>query len=587
MKPVWGFACGVLLALSLHAHGEAKRETSPAANQQALVALARLYGAVRYFYPGDAVVRVPWDRFLIEAAGKTAHVKDEAEIGPLMKRQFESVVPQLEIQRHPFDAVSASSQPPPPYIVEWRHYGLGIGQQTPSRTYRSFRVNRDEADDASSRLAADWPRHATFELVAGWHARFPTALASDAALIGKAQDRQLNEAAAGLPRWDTQRPEVTRDQSLAAGIALWSIAHQFYPYWADVEVNWEDALLEFAGRVPEKQTRKSLRDSLRRLAARLADGHAGVNDMASQDRRGLLPMKVRPVGDRFVVTAASAGTGLAPGDEIVSMNGRDIKDVMRELRETTSSGAHARDWLAAMNLESGELGAKAKLGLRRGNEGLEAELAYGSQILAEKRPEAITELEPGIHYVDLSRFDAGSFQEALAVLSKGTAIIFDMRGYPTGAATAVVPYWMTRKEEIKWMQVPIRTRPFVAPEDSRPLGWSISPRAELANVRKILLTDPRAISYSESLTGYFAAYAQGTIVGEPTAGANGNVSAHELPGGYHFRFTGMLVTAHDGKTRIHARGFQPDVLTVPTIEGIRAGRDEVLERAIQIARGRT
>ena len=101
---------------------------------------------------------------------------------------------------------------------------------------------------------------------------------------------------------------------------------------------------------------------------------------------------------------------------------------------------------------------------------------------------------------------------------------------------------------------------------------------------KILLIDPRAVSYSESLAGYFAAHANGTIVGEPSAGANGNVSRVELPGGFDFRFTGMRVTTHDGKT-FHTKGFQPDIVVKPTLEGIRAGRDEVLERAIEVAQG--
>jgi hypothetical protein len=34
---------------------------------------------------------------------------------------------------------------------------------------------------------------------------------------------------------------------------------------------------------------------------------------------------------------------------------------------------------------------------------------------------------------------------------------------------------------------------------------------------------------------------------------------------------------------MQARGFQPDVRVVPTIEGLRAGRDEVLERAVELA----
>jgi hypothetical protein len=45
-------------------------------------------------------------------------------------------------------------------------------------------------------------------------------------------------------------------------------------------------------------------------------------------------------------------------------------------------------------------------------------------------------------------------------------------------------------------------------------------------------------------------------------------------------FTGMRVTRHDGRTPFHLAGVQPDIALEPTIAGIRAGRDELLERAL-------
>jgi C-terminal processing protease CtpA/Prc len=133
------------------------------------------------------------------------------------------------------------------------------------------------------------------------------------------------------------------------------------------------------------------------------------------------------------------------------------------------------------------------------------------------------------------------------------------------------------------MSVPLVTDPTRAPDLYRGLGWDMEPRDELKGVRKLLLVDARAISFSESLTGYFASQKAGTIVGEPTAGANGNVLMVQLPNGYGLTMTGMRVVRHDGSI-MQARGFQPDVRVVPTIEGLRAGRDEVLDRAVELAR---
>ena len=44
----------------------------------------------------------------------------------------------------------------------------------------------------------------------------------------------------------------------------------------------------------------------------------------------------------------------------------------------------------------------------------------------------------------------------------------------------------------------------------------------------------------------------------------------------------MKVLKHDG-SRLHGIGFLPDVEVRPTIKGIIDGRDEVLEKAIELA----
>jgi C-terminal processing protease CtpA/Prc len=84
--------------------------------------------------------------------------------------------------------------------------------------------------------------------------------------------------------------------------------------------------------------------------------------------------------------------------------------------------------------------------------------------------------------------------------------------------------------------------------------------------------------------GYVKDRKLGTVVGSATAGANGNVVRFPVPGGFTIMFTGMRVTGHDGKTPFHLAGVQPDVPAQPTIAGIRAGRDEVLERAVALIR---
>ena len=72
-----------------------------------------------------------------------------------------------------------------------------------------------------------------------------------------------------------------------------------------------------------------------------------------------------------------------------------------------------------------------------------------------------------------------------------------------------------------------------------------------------------------------------TVIGSTTAGADGNVSRIDLPGGMRTMISGIGVYYPDG-TETQRVGIVPDVVVQPTIEGIKNGRDEVLEKAIQI-----
>jgi C-terminal processing protease CtpA/Prc len=79
-------------------------------------------------------------------------------------------------------------------------------------------------------------------------------------------------------------------------------------------------------------------------------------------------------------------------------------------------------------------------------------------------------------------------------------------------------------------------------------------------------------------------YGLAEIVGQPTAGANGNINPFALPGGYRVTWTGMRVLKHDGSQH-HLVGIQPTVPTERTLAGVQAGRDELLERALEVVRG--
>jgi C-terminal processing protease CtpA/Prc len=107
--------------------------------------------------------------------------------------------------------------------------------------------------------------------------------------------------------------------------------------------------------------------------------------------------------------------------------------------------------------------------------------------------------------------------------------------------------------------------------------------AEKYRGRTVMLIDERAMSQAEHM-GLFLKAANGTtFIGTPTAGANGDVARFTIPGGITISFSGHDIRHPDGR-QLQRAGLQPDIEARPTIAGIRSGRDEVLERALEYLR---
>jgi C-terminal processing protease CtpA/Prc len=98
----------------------------------------------------------------------------------------------------------------------------------------------------------------------------------------------------------------------------------------------------------------------------------------------------------------------------------------------------------------------------------------------------------------------------------------------------------------------------------------------------ILLVDGNSLSLSEFTAMAFQTADNIITVGSQTAGADGINMAIEYLGGYTTRFSGYGIMYADG-TESQRKGVKIDVEIKPTINGLRQGRDEILEKAIEVA----
>ena len=107
-----------------------------------------------------------------------------------------------------------------------------------------------------------------------------------------------------------------------------------------------------------------------------------------------------------------------------------------------------------------------------------------------------------------------------------------------------------------------------------------APPTARPDLKIVILVDELTQSNVEYAAMAFRSAPGVLLVGNTTAGADGNVSQILLPGDLSVQFTGIGIFYPDGRPTQRI-GLVPDVQVTPTVAGIAAGRDEVLEEALR------
>lgn len=371
-----------------------------------------------------------------------------------------------------------------------------------------------------------------------------------------------------------------------AGVAIaWNVFQHFYPYFDVVETDWDDVLDVALARAEADGGEAAFLETLQWLVAQLDDGHGRVSH-ALQFRGGMFPARVEWIEGRAVVVATRDG-GFEVGDAVLAVDGIPTEQLVREAEELISGSPQWKRARAMQEFGWGLAGSDVVVSVER--RGVRTDVPTTRvQVrggLSEPRPSDIAELEPGIFYVNLDRVPIADFLARTDELADADGVVFDLRGYPNGNHDALTYLTDGPLESAHW-QIP----QIVYPDQERLVGydtsgrWNLPPSEPRFTGEIVFLTDGRAISYAESVMGIVEHYRLGHIVGQPTAGTNGNVNPFTLPGGYTISWTGMRVIKHD-QSQHHLVGIRPTVPVERTIAAVRAGRDEYLERAVRLIRG--
>lgn len=426
-------------------------------------------------------------------------------------------------------------------------------------------------------MPEDAPDVASLTLLDGSTLHVPLVLCQSQAT---ADEQVLTELASRFAATDLA-PLERQDLARLDVAVLWPVMRHFYPYQELVE-DWNALLLQALKQAGMVESRQMHRRLLQRLMAALEDGHVTVRDIHPdyQVDRAWLPIALEPVAESPVVARVAEDSPLRPGDRVTAIHGEDVAEWLAHERANHSGSPHWQTYQALLEIKRGPRDLTRELTVARDGEEITVELAFerGGKLTAFDHP-PIKTLGDGIVYINLRVMHHSRVDDVLPQLADARGVIMDLRGNPRADMSELIRRLMTEDDDWDgWMRTLVARSPEGDLVEAEVFGWGWPHLTPSIASPVAFLTNHRAISHSEGLLGLVRRHGLATIVGSETAGSNGNVQVLSLPGMFQVSYTGMRVIGPDGDI-FQGRGLKPDHRIDPTVEGLGAGRDEVLDYA--------
>ena len=262
-----------------------------------------------------------------------------------------------------------------------------------------------------------------------------------------------------------------------------------------------------------------------------------------------------------------------------------------------SGGPHLRQFRALNHFDEGPLGSLAQVELSRDGVAEKIEFArtkdrreYFFNSIGEFEFPAFVEVRPGVFYVNLYALHGPELQEKLTQLAEARGVIFDWRwdgrridgkAKQIQPSADIIPHLVDKTIQASPMLYPQISVPDRAAWTYAETTWPVQPKAPRFKGRIVFINEPSVVSYGETCMAMIADYHLATLVGASTAGTNGNANFIPLPGGFRVMWTGMDVRKHD-RSSFYTVGFVPDFPVARTLRAVKEGRDEYLEKAIEV-----
>ncbi len=373
----------------------------------------------------------------------------------------------------------------------------------------------------------------------------------------------------------------------------WNIIRYFNPYNYVLDSSWDSTLFYFSVSLANAPDHSTLAKTIFQVASRLDDAH--VEGLTTDNYLWIPPgftpsIRVKYIQNKYIVVK-SAYSAISKGDEIVSVDGTTINQIENNIMPYISAGNLSVLHRSMCNFLLGgltynglanivykdSLGNNQAINLARSD-------YPGSNFFTDWYPNDTLKNTKwkkwncNVGYINMKNLQSTDLSSMYTNLQNTSALIIDQRNYPqVGAYNLASLLYASPKVWSKFLE-PDTAYPGTYYWDSISWGGSATPYTG----QIILLHNEDTQSAAEFNCMALDAMPNCIKVGSQTAGADGNISYFKLSKDLLTGFTsiGVFYPNGDSTQRI---GIVPDSIVYPTQIGIRWGKDEILEKALEIA----
>ena len=496
-----------------------------------------------------------------------------------IKNESSEWVP-IEIENQGFEEEDVNNKP-----LFWVSGG-GVGYTGKITTENPYDGNRCLKIEYEGKLFEEYSKVGEVvdkPLDSGLFCKIPLALYSDEnGTVGKDKLDSFDNFSSKLDSLSIDKLTAD-DEYLRLGdvVIAWNVFQHFYPYFDVVRVDWDKELTNFLKRAMTDETERDFLYTIRKLVARFQDGHGRVFHKIIDKQAGF-PFLVDWIENQVIIVASEDTTKFKRGDIIVSIDGIEAKQAVLNEEEYFSGSPQWKRYKSLTRFGYGDEGTLAELVIKRDDEtfAVEVERNYKDEI-TEHRKQNIEELEDGIFYVNMDKARMYEIRERLDELASAKGVIFDMRGYPVYSYD-VIYHLLKEPDTVRaWFKAPRIIYPDYENVNFEGYSKGWRPKQPQIKGKIVFLMYGGTISAAETIMSYIEHYKLATIVGQASAGTNGSVVSFDIPGNIKIRFTGAKVVKPDG-SNYHLIGIKPTVPVERTIQAVIEGRDEFLEKALEV-----